>query len=109
MSLFTKIQRTLSTIDHSFPREKERKLQFVILKLIKWRDLFKKYIGDDPMNGKHSLEMAAALVGLSKKSLDDYLQQLKLGAKNEYDFNNPNANIGDLRYLNICKEKKDKK
>jgi len=45
-----------------------------------------------------SLENAAEKVGVSKKSLDDYLAQLRAGRQYGYDFNaNKSKKVGDLR------------
>ena len=45
-----------------------------------------------------SLEDAAEKVGVSKKSLDDYLSQLRQGRSLGYDFNkNKDQNVGHLR------------
>lgn len=45
-----------------------------------------------------SLEAAAKEVGISKKSLDDYLAQLRAGRTYGYDFNyKKREKIGDLR------------
>jgi hypothetical protein len=45
-----------------------------------------------------SLERAADKVGVSKKSLDDYLAQLRAGRQFGYDFNaNKDKKVGDLR------------
>lgn len=45
-----------------------------------------------------SLEKAAEKVGVSKKSLDDYLAQLRAGRTYGYDFNlNKDKKVGDLR------------
>ena len=47
-----------------------------------------------------SLEKAAEKVGVSKKSLDDYLAQLRAGRQFGYDFNlNKDKKIGDLRHF----------
>ena len=47
-----------------------------------------------------SLEAAAEKVGVSKKSLDDYLAQLRAGRQFGYDFNaNKEKKIGDLRHF----------
>ena len=51
-------------------RTKERKIGDVVAKVLEWRRLY----GD---GSKISLEDAAVKVGMSKKSLDDYLLQLK--------------------------------
>lgn len=45
-----------------------------------------------------SLERAADKVGVSKKSLDDYLAQLRAGRQFGYDFNaNKDKKVGYLR------------
>jgi hypothetical protein len=45
-----------------------------------------------------SLEKAAEKVGVSKKSLDDYLAQLRAGRLYGYDFNsNKDEKVGNLR------------
>ena len=45
-----------------------------------------------------SLEEAAEKVGVSKKSLDDYLSQLRQGRSLGYDFNkHKDENVGHLR------------
>ena len=47
---------------------------------------------------RYSLEEAANLVGVSKKSLDDYLSQLRKGRKHGFDFNkSKNEKVGALR------------
>ena len=52
-----------------------------------------------------SLEDAAEKVGVSKKSLDDYLLQLRFGKKFNFDFeSNRNNKVGVLR--TFVKEKK---
>ena len=55
-----------------------------------------------------SLEDAAEKVGVSKKSLDDYLLQLRFGKKFDFDFEtNRNNKVGTLR--TFVKEKKREK
>lgn len=54
-------------------RTKERKISFVIEKVSLWRKL---YNGVNDGNGqlvRYSLEESAKKIGISKKSLDDYL------------------------------------
>ena len=51
-------------------RTKERKIGDVVGKVLQWRNIY----GD---GSKLSLEQAAEKVGMSKKSLDDYMLQLK--------------------------------
>jgi hypothetical protein len=66
----------------------------------KWRSYH-----DDPPDGKRkTLQEAAKLVGISKKSLDDYYYQLRIGEKHSFDFNSHlNSKIGVLR--NFIKSK----
>jgi len=63
-------------------RTKERKIGEILDKVLQWRKL---YTGvPDPATGqitKLSLEDAAQRVGISKKSLDDYLLQIRFGKK----------------------------
>lgn len=63
------------------------------------------------INKCYSLEDAAKKVGISKKSLDDYLLQLRYGKKYGFDFNeHKEAKIGILRaFVKKCKQdEKDK-
>ena len=47
---------------------------------------------------RYSLEEAAHKVGISKKSLDDYLLQVRFGRKYGFNFNeNKNDKVGVLR------------
>ena len=57
-----------------------------------------------------SLEDAATRVGVSKKSLDDYLSQIRLGRFNGFDFNkNKDEKVGKLRFFNKEIKNKDNK
>jgi len=90
-------------------RVKERKLSVIIERVKKWRDLYYGYIASDGKRVRLSLEEAAAKVGLPKKTLDDYLQQLKLGKKYGFNFNAfKDKKIGELRDF-VKKFKPDKK
>jgi len=66
-------------------RTKERKIGYIIEKVSKWRQL---YTGTSGGEGgvKCTLEEAAGQVGISKKSLDDYLLQLRFGKKFGFNF-----------------------
>ena len=67
-------------------RTKERSIEEIIQKVSLWRKL---YNGVDLGNGetvRYSLEDSAMLVGISKKSLDDYLLQLRFGRMYGFDF-----------------------
>lgn len=49
---------------------------------------------------RYSLEDAAAMVGVSKKSLDDYLLQLRAGRIYGFDFTtHSNDKVGVLRHF----------
>ena len=67
-----------------------------------WKTLYNGYIEKD-VNGnskqiKLNLEQAAEKVGISKKSLDDYLIQLKIGRIFGFNFNeHKNDKVGVLR------------
>jgi len=50
---------------------------------------------------KRVAEKAAEIVGIPKKSLDDYMHQLKMGVTNEFNFaKNGDKKIGILRQFN---------
>ena len=79
-------------------RPKERKISFVINKVLEWRKLYSGMIDDNGQIIKYSLEEAAEKVGVSKKSLDDYMLQLRLGKKYGFDFQqNKDNKVGILR------------
>lgn len=56
------------------------------------------------------LSQAAEKVGISKKTLDDYLLQIRQGKRYGYDFNaEKDKKIGNLRgFVKEQKEKKEK-
>lgn len=90
-------------------RTKERKIGEILDKVLQWRRL---YTGvSDPATGqtiKMSLEEAAQRVGISKKSLDDYLLQIRFGKKYGFNFNDHfNERVGVLR--TFVKKHKGKK
>lgn len=63
-------------------RTKERKIGEILDKVLQWRRLYTGVI--DPATGqtiKMSLEEAAQRVNISKKSLDDYLLQIRFFTK----------------------------
>jgi hypothetical protein len=58
-------------------RPKERNIKEVLEYVSKWRRLYQGYYDE---NGNHTqlpLEVAAQRVGISKKTLDDYLLQIR--------------------------------
>lgn len=77
-------------------RSKERTIAEVIELVKKWRNLHLH--GHKAMRRRLNLQDAAKLVGISKKSLDDYYCQLRLGEFYEFDFAcNLHEKIGVLR------------
>ena len=54
-------------------RNKERSIGFIIEKVTQWRKLYNGYYDEKQELKRMSLEDAANKVGVSKKSLDDYL------------------------------------
>lgn len=60
----------------------------------RWRSLH-----DNPQEGrKMNLQEAAKIIGVSKKSLDDYYFQMRMGEKYGFDFSDNMGNkVGHLR------------
>lgn len=92
-------------------RNKERKIGFIIEKVNAWRKLYNGFYDEHNEHTKYSLDKAADIIKVSKKSLDDYLLQLRLGRKYGFDFNkNKNERVGKLRsYVKLKKAEEDKK
>lgn len=79
-------------------RTKERKIGYIIEKVNSWRKLYNGFQNENAKFTKYSLDEAAKIIGISKKSLDDYLLQLRLGRKFGFDFNsNKSQKVGILR------------
>ena len=83
-------------------RAKERKIGYIIKKVYMWKTLYNGFVEEDE-NGvkrkyKFTLEQAAEKVGISKKSLDDYLIQLRIGKIFGFNFTeHKNDKVGVLR------------
>lgn len=90
-------------------RTKERKIGFIIEKVNAWRKLYNGFYNEENIFIKYSLDDAAKILNISKKSLDDYLLQLRLGRKYGFDFNNYRyLRVGALRsYIKNQKESKE--
>lgn len=76
-----------------------------------WRKLYNGVIRDGNLV-RYSLEDAASKVGVSKKSLDDYLLQMRFGKKYGFDFQKHKLDkVGVLRTFvkNQKKAEKDSK
>ena len=84
-------------------RTKERTISDIIEKVSTWRKLYNGIMvpneeTDQEELKRWSLEDAATKVGVSKKSLDDYLLQLRFGKKFGFDFEaNKDFKVGKLR------------
>ena len=93
-------------------RTKERTITEIIEKVSTWRKLYNGVLIPNNQTNqaqlqRWSLEDAAAKVKVSKKSLDDYLLQLRFGKKFGFDFEkNRNSKVGVLR--SFVKEMKEK-
>ena len=89
-------------INHKSKRAKERKIGYIIKKVFMWKTLYNGIYSTDE-NGnkikiKYTLEQAAAKAGISKKSLDDYLIQLRIGKFFNFNFTeHKNDKVGILR------------
>ena len=79
-------------------RNKERKIGEVVEKVSEWRRLYTGRIDKDGKVQKLSLDDAAKEIGIAKKTLDDYLLQLRAGKKYNFDFNeHKDDKVGILR------------
>ena len=78
--------------------KRERKIGYIIEKVYSWRKMYNGYKDQKNNFIKYSLDKAAEKINISKKSLDDYLLQIRLGRKYGFDFDkNKYKKIGVLR------------
>ena len=91
-------------------KKRERKIGYIIEKVYAWRKLYNGFKDDKNNFIKYSLDRAAEKIDVSKKSLDDYLLQIRLGRKYGFDFDkNKYKKIGALRdYVKEIKKKEPK-
>ena len=88
-------------------KKRERKIGYIIEKVYAWRKLYNGYRDDKDKFIKYPLEEAAKEINVSKKSLDDYLLQIRLGRKYGFNFDeNKNEKIGKLRNFVFEENKK---
>lgn len=88
-------------------RTKERRIGEVVEKVSLWRRLYNGFSDHQGNIIKLTLEDAAQRVGVSKKSLDDYLLHIRSGRRFGFNFNeHSNDNFGVLRAF-IKKSKGD--
>ena len=101
----------MADLDMQKKRTKERTITEIIEKVSTWRKLYNGVMIPNKETGevqlqRWSLEDAAAKVKVSKKSLDDYLLQLRFGKKFGFDFEkHRDSKVGVLR--SFVKEQKD--
>ena len=67
-------------------KTRERRINYVIEKVNAWRKLYTGFINEKNEYEKYGCNEAAKKIGVSKKSLDVYLLQLRLGKKYGFDF-----------------------
>ena len=90
-------------------RTKERSIEEIIQKVSLWRKLYNGVLRDGNLV-RYSLEDAASKVNVSKKSLDDYLLQLRFGKKYGFNFQeHKNDKVGVLRSFVKSKKNEAKK
>lgn len=88
---------SIANVNNANKRTKERSISDIIEKVSLWRKLYNGVQRDGTLV-RYSLEDAAGKVGVSKKSLDDYLLQLRFGKKYGFDFQkHRNEKVGILR------------
>jgi hypothetical protein len=79
-------------------RTKERKIGYIIEKVSKWRKLYNGVQNTSGETIKLTLEDAAGKVLIAKKSLDDYLLQIRFGRKFGFNFQeHKDDKVGVLR------------
>jgi len=85
-------------INENSKRAKERKINEIVLKVYEWKKIYNNCVNKKGEKVKLTLQDAAALINLSKKSLDEYLNQIKYGKYFGFDFNkHKNSKVGILR------------
>jgi hypothetical protein len=90
-------------------RTKERRIGHIIDKVIEWRKFYSGVINEKNQQVRYSLEDAAREVKISKKSLDDYLFQIRFGHRYGFNFNEHyNDKVGVLRDFVRQRKKTDK-
>ena len=92
----TKTKKNFGSLTDS--KKRERKIGYIIEKVYAWRKLYNGFKDEKNNFIKYSLDNAANEVGVSKKSLDDYLLQIRLGRKYGFNFDEKKTEkIGVLR------------
>lgn len=85
-------------VNENSKRAKERKIGYIIKKVYLWKKLYEGVVDRNGKKIKMTLQDAAEKVDISKKSLDEYLNQIKYGKIFGFDFNkHRNDKVGVLR------------
>lgn len=85
-------------VNENSKRAKERKIGYIIKKVYLWKKLYEGVVDRNGKKIKMTLQDAAEKVDISKKSLDEYLNQIKYGKVFGFDFNkHRNDKVGVLR------------
>ena len=107
---FGALHKQKSINDEGKSRIKERTIQEVIQKVSLWRLLYTGFHNKNGAYIKMSLEEAAQKVKISKKSLDDYLMQLRSAKKFGFDFDKHNNDkVGVIRSFVRKKKEEERK
>lgn len=79
-------------------RIRNSNIESILIKVAEWRQLYIGYSIPDGRRIKCTLEGSAAVVGMQKKTLDDYFLQIKKAIKNNFDFDcNRNKPFGIVK------------
>lgn len=86
----------------AIPREKrvkERRIGYVYDRVMEWRRYYEiGFVNEQGRLQKVNLDVAASLVGLSRKTLDDYYKYIRKAESLKFDFNaRSDEKIGVLR------------
>ena len=81
--------------------KRTRKIGEIVKNVYAQRMLFNGFYNDEGNKVKFSLQEASDKVGIPKKTLDDYLKQIRIARENGFDFNkNKDKPISFLRQFN---------
>lgn len=105
------IEYKLLTKKKQSSKVRERTIREVVSAVAEWRQLYVGKLTTDGEIHRHTLDEAAEIMGIPKKTLDDYFIQIQVGRLNNFDFvKHSDANIGSLRsFVQLHKKYKRKK
>ena len=91
--------------------KRKRKIGEIVKNVYAQRMLFNGYYNEEGTKVKYDLENASQKIGIAKKTLDDYLKQIREAREHGFDFNKykdePIAYLRKFNKDNKNKEKKD--